>query len=248
LQSLSAIAAISAADAARFTALGATAPLVLGNLKFDLTPPPAQLALGQVFRTRIGPRTVFLCASTRAGEEALILQAWQKVGAGRTALLVIVPRHPQRFAEVAQLVTAHGLQLARRSSLGDAPLPATTQVWLGDSMGELCAYYAAADVAFIGGSLLPYGAQNLIEACAIGTPVLLGPSTFNFAAAADGALAAGAAAQVADADSLVTSGLALLVDDAGRAVMSAAGRAFAAEHRGATARTLALIEPYLRPD
>jgi 3-deoxy-D-manno-octulosonic-acid transferase len=124
----------------------------------------------------------------------------------------------------------------------DAPVAATTQVLLGDSMGEMFAWYAAADLAFIGGSLKDYGCQNLIEACAVGTPVLFGPSTFNFAEAAREALACGAARSIADADELARQVLRFLADGETRRRMSAAGRAFTERHRGATARTLALLE------
>ncbi len=246
LEQLSAIAAIGAEDARRLQALGAPQVGIHGNLKFDLAPPPEQLELGKQLRVRLGRRPLFLCASTREGEEALILDAWGKVGAGGTApavLLAIVPRHPQRFAAVAQLVAARGLTMQRRSD--DLPVAADTQVWLGDSMGEMFAYYAAADVAFVGGSLLEFGSQNLIEPCTVGVPVLIGPSTFNFAAAAGSALAAGAARQVSDADALVAQALALLDDPADRAAMGEAGRAFTARHRGATQRTLALIEKFI---
>jgi len=251
LTGLTAIAAQSDADGARLKALGAPRVEVVGNLKFDVTP-PAKL---EDFRSRLGARRVFLCASTREGEEALILDAWSKassadtlkLGAGGTAtsapLLVIVPRHPQRFDEVAKQIEARGLQFQRRSD--ERSVAATTKVWLGDSMGELLAYYAAADVAFVGGSLLDYGCQNLIEACAMGVPVLIGPSTFNFAEAARNALDCGAARQCADAHELVAVALGLLADEKLRREMGHAGRAFAAAHRGATARTLALIERYM---
>jgi 3-deoxy-D-manno-octulosonic-acid transferase len=311
VQTFRLIGAQSAEDAARLSALGA--PLdparvhVTGNMKFDIEPPVAQLALAQRLRARIGQRAVWLAASTREGEEALILAAWaralknaqfapdgKKVGAGETALrhghagegsagdlvgncvgnpaektvgsakagiaplLIIVPRHPQRFAEVARLVAAHGLTLQRRSedqaatenataNAMDAPLisPAT-QVWLGDSMGELFAWYATADVAFIGGSLKDYGSQNLIEACAVGTPVLLGPSTFNFTQAAKEAVACGAALPIQDADDLVRQVLRLLDEASAERVtvrqnMREAGLAFARRHRGATALSADLI-------
>lgn len=271
LHCLTAIGAQSTDDAARLTALGAQgaqgtqASVVTGNLKFDSTPPPAQLALGEAFRARIGPRPVWLAASTREGEEALILAAWKKalakkVGDGETAvvptnkaisvamdaatsldepLLILVPRHPQRFDEVMQFAIQQGFTVQKRSE--DAPIAATTQVLLGDSMGEMFAWYAAADLAFIGGSLKDYGCQNLIEACAVGTPVLFGPSTFNFAEAAREALACGAAHSIADADDLAHQVMRLLADGETRRRMSAAGRAFAERHRGATARTLDLI-------
>lgn len=256
LRGLTAIAAQGETDADRLRALGADAVEVVGNLKFDVTPPPAQLELAGIFRARLGERPVFLCASTREGEEALILEEWlkacagiatqPKIGAGRTApppLLVIVPRHPQRFAEVARLFAARGLKWQRRSD--EEPLAADTQIWLGDSMGEMFAYYTAADVAFVGGSLLDYGCQNLIEPCAVGTPILIGPSIYNFAAAAAAALKAGAARQVRDAAELVAQALALLDDAATRDAMGSAGRAFATRHRGATERTLSLIARHM---
>jgi len=238
LEQLTAISAIGADDAERLRTLGAPAVSVTGNMKFDMTPPAEQLEIGQLLRARIGTRPVFLCASTREGEETLILDAWQaKVGVGGTAaLLVIVPRHPQRFDAVAQLVAASGLKMQRRSD--DLPVAADTQVWLGDSMGEMFAYYAAADVAFVGGSLLDFGCQNLIEPCAVGVPVLIGPSTFNFAEAARAALEAGAARQIANARELVEQALAILADEPGKVTMGEAGRAFATRHRGATQRTM----------
>lgn len=236
---LAAIAAQSEADAERMRALGAANVAVLGNMKFDITPPEEQLRLGANFREHIGPRPVFLCASTREGEEALILDAWRQAGSPE-ALLVLVPRHPQRFDEVAALVAARGFRLQRRSE--ETAVDVGTQVWLGDSMGEMFAYYAAGDVAFIGGSLLDFGSQNLIEASAVGVPVLLGPSTYNFAEAAREALACRAALAVENAVQLVDEGLALLSDAGRRETMGSAGRQFAARHRGATERTLTLID------
>jgi 3-deoxy-D-manno-octulosonic-acid transferase len=248
LQGLAAIGAQSAADAARLTALGAPFITVTGNIKFDIEAPPAQLELGREFRARCGERPVWLAASTREGEEALILGAWkitmQKVGSGATALMVIVPRHPQRFDAVARLVTEQGFVLQRRS--GNAAVDATTGVLLGDSMGEMFAFYAAADIAFIGGSLLDFGSQNLIEAAACGTPILIGPSTRNFAEAAHEAIACGAALAIRDADDLVAQVTALLSDTERRQRMGEAGRAFAGRHRGATARTLDLLTPAKR--
>ena len=240
LSGLAAVAAQGEDDARRLRELGAPEVSVLGNVKFDIEPPPPQLALGDEFRRRIGDRPVFLCASTREGEEALILDAWPR---DQRALLVIVPRHPQRFEEVAALVAARELRVQRRSD--QTPVGADTQVWLGDSMGEMFAYYAAADVAFVGGSLLDYGCQNLIEPCSIGRPVLIGPSTFNFAEAAREALAAGAALQVPEAPALAAEALALLADPARRTAMADAGRSFTARHRGAAARTLALIARFI---
>jgi len=243
LANLAAIAAQNEPDAARLRALGAPRVEVLGNVKFDIAPPAEQTAQAQVFRGRIGERPVFLAASTREGEEALLLDAWAEAGAS-DALLVIVPRHPQRFDEVAALVATHGLRLQRRSD--DQAVELDTQVWLGDSMGEMFAWYGTADVAFVGGSLLDFGSQNLIEAAACGTPVLLGPSTYNFAEAAKDAIACGAAMQCGDAGDIAATARRLLADAVERQKMREAGLAFAARHRGATARTLALITRAMR--
>jgi 3-deoxy-D-manno-octulosonic-acid transferase len=244
LQGLAAVGAQTAADAARLEALGAMRVTVTGNVKFDIAAPSQQLELGRELRARCGDRPVWLAASTREGEEALILDARKKVGADDTALLVIVPRHPQRFDEVARIVAGHGFALQRRSD--NTAVAATTSVLLGDSMGEMFAYYAAADAAFIGGSLLDYGSQNLIEAAACGTPILIGPSTRNFAEAAREAVACGAARAIRDADDLIAQVAAILSDEPSRRRMAEAGRAFAARHRGATARTLELISPAAR--
>ncbi|MBI5923092.1 MAG: lipid IV(A) 3-deoxy-D-manno-octulosonic acid transferase [Betaproteobacteria bacterium] len=242
LQDLTAIAARSEEDAQRLKRLGAGDVKVFGNLKFDITPPAAQMALGESFRQFFGKRPVMLAASTRAGEEDALLEAWA-ARCGNNALLVIVPRHPQRFAEVASLVAARGLRLQKRSEA--TPVAPETQVWLGDSMGEMYGYYASSDVAFIGGSLFDYGSQNLIEGCAVGVPVLIGPSTYNFPDAAREALACGAAKSIADAMGLVAEALRLLADPAERERMGAAGKAFASLHRGASERTLALAESVL---
>jgi len=240
MQGLTAIGAQSTDDARRLEALGARAVSVTGNMKFDITLPQAQLELGRVLRRRCGERPVWLAASTREGEEALILDAWKgKVGAGGAALLLLVPRHPQRFAEVERLARERGFGVQLRST--DADIDAGTQVVIGDSMGEMFAYYAAADVAFIGGSLLDFGSQNLIEAAACGTPILIGPSTRNFAEAAREAIACDAAHAITDAANLAAQVAALLADADGRESMASAGRAFAARHRGATARTMELI-------
>lgn len=246
LRQLSAIGTQSADDAERLMALGATSVTVTGNMKFDIDIPPAQQALGQEFRGCIGARPVWLAASTREGEEALILDAWKKVGAGNTPnpLLIIVPRHPQRFDEVAQLAIKRGFLIQRRSE--NTTINPATQVLIGDSMGEMFAWYATADLAFIGGSLKDYGSQNLIEACAVGTPVLLGPSTFNFAEAARAALACGAAYPVRDADDLVRQVATLLANPERRQRMGKDGLTFAAHHRGATARAMNLISSAAR--
>ncbi|RQS70149.1 3-deoxy-D-manno-octulosonic acid transferase [Burkholderia sp. Bp8963] len=252
------VLAQSPADAERLTSLGARNVAVLGNLKFDMTTPPELAARGHAWRDAIGARPVWVAASTRENEEALVLQAFAAVTTPG-ALLILVPRHPQRFAEVEALVERNGFKCVRRSAwAADAaalaagrpaapPLPSDVTVLLGDSMGELGAYYAAADVAFIGGSLLPLGGQNLIEACAVGVPVLIGPHVFNFTQATADAVAAGAALQVEDPLDLAHVLDALLADNARRIAMGAAGAAFAARHRGATARTVDVLAALLPP-
>jgi len=245
------VLAQSPADAQRLTSLGAREVMVLGNLKFDITPPPQPLELGRLWRAAIGARPVWAAASTREGEEVEVLAAFRKVlDAGAQdptlarALLILVPRHPQRFAEVAALVERNGFRCMRRSQWGAVPdgdVPEDVQVLLGDSMGELPAYYAACDLAFIGGSLLPLGGQNLIEACAIGVPVVFGPHTFNFTQASADALESGAALRVADAAALARAVQDLFVDAPRRIAMGQAAAAFAARHRGATQRTVAVL-------
>ena len=227
------------ADAERLRAAGAPRVRVVGNLKFDVTPPADAIARGRAWRAGLS-RPVVLAASTREGEEAMLLDAWAALSTTPPAprpLLVIVPRHPQRFDEVGALVVARGLTLIRRSQWGEsAPaVAARADVWLGDTMGELPLYYALADVALLGGSFAPLGGQNLIEAAACGCPMVMGPHTFNFADAAARALAAGAARRADSIDDGIAQALALL-DDPARDVMARAALAFAAAHRGAAMR------------
>ena len=239
MKALAAVGAQTAADAARLSQLGARRVTVTGNIKFDISPPAGMLALGQTLRARTGNRPLVLAASTREGEEALLVDAFIRY-APAAALLLLVPRHPQRFDAVAAALAARGLATQRRSA--DEAIAPDTRVLLGDSMGEMFAYYAAADVALIGGSWLPFGGQNLIEACAVGTPVVVGPHTFNFQAVAADAVRAGAALRAEDADTGMQAALALLADADARTRASAAGRAFATTHQGATARSIVILE------
>ena len=245
LARIAAVAAQSEADAARLLKLGAASAHVTGNLKFDIAPPPALLERGAAWKAQWGQRPVLLAASTREGEEAPLLRAFAEA-APAEVLLVLVPRHPQRFDAVAGLIEAAGLACQRRSALDGVQLHAGTRVLLGDSLGELFAYYAACDVAFVGGSLLPLGGQNLIEAASVGRPVLVGPHTFNFEEATQRAIEAGAALRVSEAGDLLEKALQLLNDDAARARMGTAGLAFAARHRGAAAWVAELVAPLLR--
>lgn len=234
---LSGVAAQTWGDAKRIAALGARQVEVCGNLKFDVTPSAKNIDQGLAWRAAIGNRPVWLAASTREGEEVLILRAWRQSTVGN-ALLVLVPRHPQRFDEVAALLQQEGFRTSRRS----VGLPSSdTQVWLGDSMGEMVAYYTLADLAFIGGSLLPLGGQNLIEAAACGCPVLVGPHTFNFLQATEDALTAGAARRVETPEALIQVVEELLTNQEGLLSMRAAANDFAQHHQGATQRMLALI-------
>jgi 3-deoxy-D-manno-octulosonic-acid transferase len=244
------VAAQTEADAGRVRSLGVPRVEVTGSIKFDVVVPDAALAAGARLRGAIGARPVLLCASTREGEEELILEAFQQARAALPAdvLLLIVPRHPQRFDEVEKMIAARGLAAQRRSrlALDGAALPPEVAVLLGDSMGEMFAYYAACDVAFVGGSLLPLGGQNLIEPAALGKPVLIGQHTFNFALVTEDALAAGGAQRVDDAADLMSQAARLLGDAAARDAMGRNALAFANQHRGATRRTLALLPALLK--
>jgi 3-deoxy-D-manno-octulosonic-acid transferase len=245
LRSLACVVAQTPADAQRIGRLGRADVHVAGNLKFDVSPAPALLARGGQWRAMLGARPVVLAASTRDGEEAALLDAWRPAPGG--PLLVIVPRHPQRFEEVAAELARRRLRFARRAALDDPQRvdAGAIDVLLGDSMGEMFAWYAMADVAVLGGSLLPFGGQNLIEACAAGVPVVMGEHTFNFEDAAAQAIAAGAGTRVRDAAHAVVRALELLAEPGAREAMSVRGRDFAQAHRGATERTLALLAPWL---
>ena len=245
LGNLAGIAAQTRADADRFAALGAHDVAVTGNVKFDLAVPEAMRELGARLRAAFGAsRPVWVAGSTREGEEALLLDAFAAQAASSDALLVIVPRHPQRFDEVVRLARSKGLATAQRSSLGS--IDAATRVVVGDTMGEMLAYYAACDVVLMGGSLLPFGSQNLIEACALGRPVIVGPHTFNFEEASKGAIAAGAALRVGDAGAAIAAARALSGDRERLQQMGARAQSFVAAHRGALERLLAWIEPRLQ--
>jgi len=244
LEALAGIAAQTPSDAQRLEALGARDVTVTGSLKFDMAVPDAMVERGAALRTRFGRgRPVWLAASTRDGEEALLLDAMARGTLPADALLLLVPRHPQRFDEVFALVEARGLACVRRTS--DTPVEPATRVVLGDSLGEMLAYCAAADVAFVGGSLLPLGGQNLLEPIAVGVPTLVGPHTFNFAETTERAIEAGAARRIADAEALVREVDVLLRQPQQRAVMRDAATTFMAAHRGAADRLWAWLEPRL---
>lgn len=230
------------ADARRLREAGVPRAEVCGNLKYDLQPDAAQLATGRAWRAALG-RPVVLAASTREGEEAGLLAAWATLPAPRP-LLLLVPRHPQRFGEVAALAAAQGFGVVRRSAWGGAGPSApdhAADVWLGDSLGEMPLYFGLADIGLQGGSFQPLGAHNFIEAAACGCPMVLGPSVFNFAEAAAQALAAGAAWQVGGWAEALQLAQRLLADAPARARAAHDAAAFAGRHRGAAARMAARI-------
>ena len=246
LQCLQVVAAQSRADADRLKMLGAARLDITGNIKFDMAVDAAHVAKGESWRSGLPKeKYILLAASTREGEETLLLDAYCRefsVVERKKILLVLVPRHPQRFDAVETLIRARHLAVQRRSA---GILNDECEVWLGDSMGEMAAYVAMCDVAFIGGSLLPLGGQNLIEACAQGKPVIMGSSTFNFTDAARLAIDAGAMRQATDANAVMTMAKSLFNDAATRRTMGAAAKNFALAHAGATAKTIALIAPLI---
>jgi 3-deoxy-D-manno-octulosonic-acid transferase len=260
---LTAVYAQTEADAARFRQLGARVAGVFGNLKFDATPDTGRFTQGKAWRRAVA-QPVLMFASSRDGEEepflgqisALVLK-WRAQAAidsvayagSKNVRFLLVPRHPQRFDEVQALVSQHGLRVSRRSSWEGSPADSDeamqADVWLGDSLGEMALYYGLSDVALLGGSFAPLGGQNLIEAAACGCPVVMGPHTFNFAEAAGLAEAEGAALRVTSMAEAVQAGLGLMSDPPALAEAVAAGLAFAARNRGATARTVEALQAYL---
>src|SRR2546429_2634699 len=242
LGGLSAVAAQTADDAGRLRSLGACDVEVTGNLKFDADPDPRSDSLAAQFRHRFGTRAVLLAASTREGAAELLLGALEPNALG-DALLVIVPRHPQRFDSEAQLLASRGLKFIRRST--NAPLDADCGIVLGDSMGEMAAYYRACDLAFVGGSLLTYGGLKLTGTFAAGVPGPIRSLTSHFPHAVGNALAAGAAVRVDTAVEVIRVARSILQDAGLRERMGKAGVAFCAAHRGATERTLAICERLL---
>lgn len=237
---LRAVWAQTESDARRLARAGATVQGVFGNLKFDAEPHAGQLAMGRQWRAALD-RPVVMFASSREGEEAGFLQALR---AHPGVQWLLVPRHPQRFDEVAAQVQQAGFTVSRRSAWGEAPQPA--DVWIGDSLGEMALYYGLADVALLGGSFAPLGGQNLIEAAACGCPVVMGPHTFNFSEAAELALEAKAARRVASMEEGVRAAVEMVRDPAARQSAAEAGESFAAAHRGAARKTAEAIVTLLQ--
>ena len=257
---LTAVWAQTPQDAKRLQKLGATVKGVMGNLKFDAAPDPAQLERGRAWRVQI-TQPVVMFASSREGEELVFLEAIKAsrpLAHSKSAPIdtnsiatqvqwLIVPRHPQRFEAVAALIESQGFNVQRRTTWPEVgPVNAGTigsvgakgsengpTVWLGDSVGEMALYYGLADLAMLGGSFEPLGGQNLIEAAACGCPVIMGPHTFNFTEAAEQALAAGAAQRVTNMGQAVAQASALARDPKQLCLAKKAATDFARAHRGA---------------
>ena len=265
---LTAVWAQTEADAQRLKQLGATVQGVFGNLKFDAAPNAVQVAMGRAWRQKAG-QPVLMFASSREGEELALLQVLESfkplapvsqaqaatISIAKNCQWLIVPRHPQRFDEVAALIERHGFAVSRRSAWVDGP-PAEADddvaanrrpmVWLGDTLGDMALYYGLADVALLGGSFEPLGGQNLIEAAACACPVVMGPHTFNFAEAAELAEAAGAAMRVPDLQQAVAAAQSLVSNLATHATMVHAATEFSNAHRGAVDKTANAVLALLR--
>jgi 3-deoxy-D-manno-octulosonic-acid transferase len=242
------VAAQSAEDAERFQSIGSAQSRthVSGNVKFDLQLDPGILDQGRRLRSDYGgARPVWIAGSTHAGEEEQVLEAHARLLADRpNALLLLVPRHKDRFVAVAELLARRGVRFARRSSSA-VPAADGSEVLLVDTVGELARLYASADVAFVGGSLVPIGGHNLLEPAALGLPVLTGPFQFNSREIATLLLRRGAALEVSDARELAAAVRRLFDDPGERQRIGAIGRDIVASNRGSVARLLALMEPWL---
>jgi 3-deoxy-D-manno-octulosonic-acid transferase len=254
-QAFAGILAQTEFDAQRYRKLGVKQVQIVGNLKFDVPLDSNLLAQGRLWQRDIhqANRLMVCAASTRDGEEEIILKAWKDLLLSHSfknaPLLCLVPRHPERFSEVTNQVNEAGFKFRRRSEWATTPLVnEEIEVILGDSMGEMPMYYSASDLVVMGGSLLPFGGQNLIEACAAGCPVLLGEYTYNFQQAALDAIATGAAKRIAG-EPLLSSPVALmeslkelLLNTAELERMAKEATIYISNHQGATKRILAALE------
>ena len=234
---LAAVWAQTEDDARRLRNVGAQVNAVLGNLKFDVQPDAVQMARASQWRAAL-PKPVLLFASSREGEEVLFIDALKALGDKAEAVQwLIVPRHPQRFDEVAQLLSEKGFAVSRRSQWQELPPVSDGAIWLGDSLGEMTLYYGLSSAALMGGSFAPLGGQNLIEALACGCPVLVGPHTFNFSQASEEAVQAGAALRVANMSSALSEALALVADPEHLTAARQNGKQMMQRNRGAAAAT-----------
>lgn len=241
------IAAQSEADAARFRSLGARPERtrVTGNIKFDIEIPADLMERGAEFRRRyLGDRPIWIAASTHNKEEEQILAAHRRIlSSAPQALLILVPRHPERFDSVRQLLERQGMGFVARTR--QCPVDAATPVFLGDTMGEVPLFYAASDIAFVGGTLVPVGGHNLLEPAALGLPVITGPHLFNTQDIADMFIDIGALTRVSDADQLGVAVARLLEDGHTARRLGNLGRDIVARNKGALERLLRLLEPLI---
>ncbi len=241
------IAAQSATDATRLAELGAPSDRlgVIGNLKYDMTVPAHLIEQARGMRVGWGARRpVWIAASTHDGEELPVLKAQAEVlRRFPDALLLIVPRHPERFKPVAQACRSFGFVTRTRSE--DVAASSDTQCFVIDTLGELLDFYAAADVAFVGGSLVPIGGHNVLEPAALGVPIVVGPYLFNFAEISASLIDAGAALQIVDGDELGAAITHLFADEVLRTRIGHAAQAAFEREQGSVLRTLAIIENVL---
>ena len=249
-QSFAKILAQTNLDAKRYNSLGLSNVLVTGNLKFDVMPNSQQLEHALALKKQLTQQVQIVCAaSTRDGEESLIIEAWksflQSKENSNEFCLLIVPRHPQRFDDVFTQLQSSFPKVLRRSSMNDQELSKTINhgsVILGDSMGEMSFYYALSDIVIMGGSLLPLGGQNFIEACALGRPIILGEHIFNFQQASADVIDARAAIRITDVGDLVKAMDLLLTNHQVKEEMSTNALDFANQHTGATKKIVAVIQ------
>ncbi len=246
-KSLKAVWPQSADDANRFEKLGAPVAGIFGNLKFDAPVDMLQLTKGKNWKSAIR-RHVMMFASSREGEELQLLQYLQNIKSSLTMVQwLIVPRHPQRFADVEALIKHYGFNVSKRMDWLEQPMASNDNktIWLGNSLGEMAFYYGMSDVALLGGSFEPLGGQNLIEAAACGCPVVMGPSTFNFAQAAEHAVTSRAAFQCQDLTQAVNLVNSLIEDPEALKNAQSAALKFATPHQGAAFKTAAAIQQLL---
>jgi 3-deoxy-D-manno-octulosonic-acid transferase len=250
IQQLSLILAQSQADANRLTSISGKLTQVTGNLKFDAFPDNALIQKGQCLRSTT-EKTVVMLASSREGEEQLLLDAirsWQRSSTSTkhentTIQWMIVPRHPQRFEQVCNLCVSEGFSISQRSSWTDSPIPA--DIWIGDSIGEMPLYYGLSDVALLGGSFKEFGGQNLIESLACACPIVLGPHTYNFEQACNEAIHHGAAIRANDIYQAVSYAQQLVNEHTRRLAMQSAATKWLEVSRGATERTVVALHSIL---
>jgi 3-deoxy-D-manno-octulosonic-acid transferase len=253
-QSFTKILAQTNLDAKRYNSLGLNNVLVTGNLKFDVMPNAQQLEHALALKKKLTHQIQIVCAaSTREGEESLIIEAWQQLLQNKENpndfCLLIVPRHPQRFDDVFAQLQSSFTKVLRRSSMSDQEFSEAVNhgsVILGDSMGEMGFYYALSDIVIMGGSLLPLGGQNFIEACALGRPIILGEHTFNFQQASADVIDSGAAIRVINVADLVRAMNLLLSNHQIKEEMSINALDFANQHTGATKKIVAVIQQTLQ--